>query len=171
MKVLLWKELLEQWRSYRMLAVVAVLGVMGILGPLTARYMNELMASIPGTPEGLEAVLPEPTADLAVAELVDNLAQFGLILALLIPMASVVGEKHSGTAALTLSKPVSRAAFLLAKLLALAGDLCRWHWPWRGGRVRLHRHAVHLAPAGRFPRPGLWTAALPAVLRLALAPG
>jgi len=26
MKVLLWKELLEQWRSYRMLAVAAVLG-------------------------------------------------------------------------------------------------------------------------------------------------
>lgn len=121
MKVLLWKELLEQWRSYRMLAVAAVLGVMGILGPLTARYMNELMASIPGTPEGLEAVLPEPTVDLAVAELTENLAQFGLILALLIPMASVVGEKHGGTAGLTLSKPVSRFAFLLAKLLALLG--------------------------------------------------
>jgi ABC-2 type transport system permease protein len=119
MKVLLWKELLEQWRSYRLLAVAAVLGVMGILGPLTARYMNELMASIPGTPEGLEAVLPEPTVDLAVAELTDNLVQFGLILALLIPMASVVAEKHSGTAGLTLSKPVSRFAFLLAKLLAL----------------------------------------------------
>ena len=119
MKVLLWKEMLEQWRSYRMLAVAAVLVVMGILGPLTARYMNELMASIPGTPEGLEAVLPKPTVDLAVAELVDNLAQFGLILALLVPMASVVGEKTSGTAALTLSKPVSRGAFLLAKLLAL----------------------------------------------------
>jgi ABC-2 type transport system permease protein len=119
MKVLLWKELLEQWRSYRMLAVAAVLGVMGILGPLTARYMNEMMASIPGTPEGLEAVLPEPTVDLAVAELTENLAQFGIILALLIPMASVVGEKHSGTAGLTLSKPVSRLAFLLAKLLAL----------------------------------------------------
>jgi ABC-2 type transport system permease protein len=119
MKVLLWKELLEQWRSYRMLAVAAVLGVMGILGPLTARYMNEIMASIPGTPEGLEAVLPEPTVDLAVAELTENLTQFGIILALLIPMASVVGEKHSGTAALTLSKPVSRFTFLLGKLLAL----------------------------------------------------
>jgi ABC-2 type transport system permease protein len=119
MKVLLWKELLEQWRSYRMLAVAAVLGVMGILGPLTARYMNEMMASIPGTPEGLEAVLPEPTVDLAVAELTENLAQFGIILALLIPMASVVGEKQSGTAALTLSKPVSRFTFLLGKLLAL----------------------------------------------------
>lgn len=119
MRTLLWKELREQWRSYRMLVVAAVLVAMGILGPLTARYMNELMASIPGTPEGLEAVLPAPTVEFAVAELVDNLAQFGLILALLVPMAAVVGEKSTGTAALTLSKPVSRGAFLLAKLLAL----------------------------------------------------
>jgi ABC-2 type transport system permease protein len=119
MRTLVWKELREQWRSYRMLVVTAVLVAMGILGPLTARYMNELMASIPGTPEGLEAVLPAPTVDLAISELVDNLAQFGLILALLVPMAAVVGEKVAGTAALTLSKPVSRGAFLLAKLLAL----------------------------------------------------
>jgi ABC-2 type transport system permease protein len=119
MKALLWKELLEQWRSHRVLVVTAVLVAMGILGPLTARYMNELMATIPGTPEGLEAVLPKPTADLAVSELVDNLAQFGLILALLVPMSSIVGEKTTGTAAMVLSKPVSRAAFLLSKLLAL----------------------------------------------------
>lgn len=119
MGTLLRKELREQWRSHRLLVVVAVLVAMGILGPLTARYMNVLLSSIPGTPEGLEAVLPPPTAELAIAELADNLAQFGLILALLVPMAVVVGEKTSGTAALTLSKPVSRAAFLAAKLAAL----------------------------------------------------
>jgi len=119
MLTLLRKELREQWRSNRLLVVAAVLVAMGILGPLTARYMNEMLGSIPGTPEGLEAVLPPPTADLAVSELTDNLAQFGLILALLVPMAAVVGEKTSGTAALTLSKPVSRGAFLAAKLLAL----------------------------------------------------
>ena len=119
MVTLLRKELREQWRSNRLLVVAAVLVAMGILGPLTARYMNEMLGSIPGTPEGLEAVLPPPTAELAVNELAENLAQFGLILALLVPMAAVVGEKTSGTAALTLSKPVSRGAFLAAKLLAL----------------------------------------------------
>lgn len=119
MLTLLRKELREQWRSNRMLVVAAVLVAMGILGPLTARYMNEMLGSIPGTPAGLEAVLPPPTAELAVSELTDNLAQFGLVLALLVPMAAVVGEKTSGTAALTLSKPVSRGAFLVAKLLAL----------------------------------------------------
>jgi ABC-2 type transport system permease protein len=35
-------------------------------------------------------------------------------------MASVAGEKSSGTAAMVLSKPASRGVFLLAKLLALS---------------------------------------------------
>ncbi len=111
--------MLEQWRSYRLLIVVAVLVAMGILGPLSARYLNELMLAIPGTPPGLESVLPKPDALLGVQQLVKNLAQFGLILALLVPMGSVVSEKNSGTAAITLSKPVSRAAFLTAKFGAL----------------------------------------------------
>jgi ABC-2 type transport system permease protein len=119
MGTLLRKELREQWRSYRLLIVAAVLAATGILGPLTARYMNELMSSIPGAPAGLEAVLPPPTVGLAISELTDNVAQFGLLLALLIPMAAVVSEKTNGTAALTLCKPVSRAAFLAAKFLAL----------------------------------------------------
>ncbi len=119
MITLLWKELVEQWRSYRLLIVVAVLVAMGILGPLTARYMNELMRAIPGMPPGLEAVLPKPDVNLGVEQLVKNLAQFGVVLALLVPMASVVGEKASGTAAMTLSKPVSRGAFLAAKFGAL----------------------------------------------------
>lgn len=119
MRVLLWKEMLEQWRSYRLLIVVAVLVANGILGPLTARYLNELMLAIPGTPPGLESVLPKPDVSLAVQQTVKNLAQFGVILALLVPMGTVVGEKASGTAAITLSKPVSRAAFLAAKFGAL----------------------------------------------------
>ncbi len=119
MRTLLWKELTEQWRSYRLLIVAAVLVATGILGPLSARYLNELMLAIPGAPPGLESVLPKPDAALAVEQLVKNLAQFGVILALLVPMATVVGEKASGTAAITLSKPVSRAAFLAAKFGAL----------------------------------------------------
>jgi ABC-2 type transport system permease protein len=43
-----------------------------------------------------------------------------VILALLVPMGAIVGEKDRGTAAMVLSKPVSRAAFLLAKFVAAA---------------------------------------------------
>src|SRR4029078_6308053 len=41
----------------------------------------------------------------------------------LLAMGSVAVEKERGTAALLLTKPVSRGAFLLAKLLAIAATL------------------------------------------------
>ena len=120
MRTLLWKEMLEQWRSQRLLIVAAVLAAFGLLGPLSARYMPELLGSMPGVPEGLAEILPTPDAAMAVGEYLDNVVQFGVVLALLVPMGAVASEKASGTAGLTLSKPVSRAAFLAAKLAAHA---------------------------------------------------
>lgn len=118
MATLLWKEITEQWRSYRLVIVAAVLTAFGILGPLSAKYLPLMLAEMPGVPEGLAEIMPEPDAAMAMGEYLDNLTQFGVILAILIPMAAVVGEKTGGTAEVTLSKPVSRAAFLGAKFLA-----------------------------------------------------
>jgi ABC-2 type transport system permease protein len=47
-------------------------------------------------------------------------AQFGALGAAILAMGTLVGEKQSGSAAWVLSKPVSRPAFILAKLVALA---------------------------------------------------
>jgi ABC-2 type transport system permease protein len=118
MGTLIWKEIAEQWRSYRLIIVAAVLTAFGILGPLSAKYLPLLLAEMPGVPEGLAEIMPEPDAAMALTEYLDNLTQFGVILAILIPMGAVVGEKAGGTAEMTLSKPVSRAGFLAAKLVA-----------------------------------------------------
>ncbi|OGO08948.1 MAG: hypothetical protein A2Z66_07370 [Chloroflexi bacterium RBG_13_66_10] len=118
MATLLWKELTEQWRSYRLPIVAAVLAAFGIMGPLSAKYLPLMLAEMPGVPEGLAEFMPQPDAALALGEYLDNLSQFGMILAILIPMAAVVGEKSVGTVEITLSKPVSRAAFLGAKFVA-----------------------------------------------------
>ena len=56
----------------------------------------------------------------AVAELIKNLSQVGVLAAILLAMGSVAGEKESGTAAFVLVKPVSRFAFLAAKFSGLA---------------------------------------------------
>lgn len=120
MGTLLWKEITEQWRSYRLVIVAAVLAAFGMMGPLSAKYLPLLLEEVPGVPEGLAEVLPRPDAAMALAEYIDNLTQFGVILAILIPMGAVVGEKQGGTAEMTLSKPVSRASFLAAKFLANA---------------------------------------------------
>jgi len=117
-RTLFWKEWLEQRRSYRLLAAVIVLAIAGILGPLTAKYLPQMLASMADVPAGLAAILPAADISMAVGEYSDNLVQFGALLALLLPMAAVVGEKTQGTAALTLSKPVSRFSFVAAKVAA-----------------------------------------------------
>jgi ABC-2 type transport system permease protein len=115
---LLWKEWLEQRRSYRLLAAVIVLAIAGILGPLTAKYLPQMLAGMADVPAGLAAILPAADISMAVGEYSDNVVQFGVLLALLLPMAAIVGEKSQGTAALTLSKPVSRLSFVSAKVIA-----------------------------------------------------
>jgi ABC-2 type transport system permease protein len=120
MRVLLRHELRGLWRTRRLLVVVAVLFVFGILGPLSIKYMPDILSQMPGVPEGLEGILPEPGIRLAVEEFVQNLSQFGVILAILVPMGAIVEEKGRSTAGMILSKPVSRASFLGAKGIAYA---------------------------------------------------
>jgi ABC-2 type transport system permease protein len=115
MRILLGKELREMGRTRRFFVVVVVMFVFGLLGPLSVKYMPAILSQVPGVPEGLEGILPEPDVALAVDEFVQNLSQFGVIMAILVPMGAVVGEKSRGTAAMILSKPLSRAAFLGAK--------------------------------------------------------
>ncbi|MBP1705562.1 MAG: conserved rane protein of unknown function [Chloroflexi bacterium] len=115
--VLLRRELLEQWRTYRLLVVLAVFAVIGIVSPLTALYINELLAALGGGQ--IEIVFPTPTAADAVAQLIKNAGQMGAFIAVLLTMGAVVTEKERGTAAMILTKPATRPAFLGAKALAV----------------------------------------------------
>jgi ABC-2 type transport system permease protein len=116
-RVLLGKELTELWRSYRLIALAAVLVVMGILSPVAARFLPDLVGMM-GT-SGFSIQMPPPTVADGNAQFVKNLSQIGLVVLILIVMGSVSRERERGTAAMVLSKPASRAAFLAAKATAL----------------------------------------------------
>jgi ABC-2 type transport system permease protein len=117
--VALRKEILEQWRSYRLLIALVVLVVFGLLSPLTAKYTPELLKLLPNG-EDIAQLVPAPTAMDAVGQYLKNVSQFGVILALLMTMGAVALEKDKGTAAVMLVKPMPRWAFLAAKFVALA---------------------------------------------------
>jgi len=117
--VALHKEWMEQRRSHRLLVVAVVLGAFGLSSPLLAKLTPELIRLVPNG-EALVALIPPPTAADALAQYVKNLAQFGVVLALLMAMGAVALEKDKGTAALMLVKPMPRGAFLLAKFAALS---------------------------------------------------
>lgn len=118
---LLRKELLEAWRTRRVLVVAIVFTAFGIGSPLLARYTPELVKALVGNQ--LQIVIPPPTVRDAADQFLKNLGQAGILTAVLLAMGSVAVEKQRGTAALLLSKPASRGAYLLAKMLAITATL------------------------------------------------
>ena len=132
------KEIFEQWRTYRLLICAVVLGFFGMTSPLLAKFTPEILKAVPGA-DAYAGLVPTPTVVDAYAQYIKNMAQFGLLLALLITMGAVAVEKEKGTAAMMLVKPLPRQSFLLAKFavlavsfsgaIALAG-LAAWYYTW-----------------------------------------
>lgn len=113
--VLFKKEFRGQLRTYRLLIVVAVFFVFGLGTPLMLKYLYALVPA-----ENIAISIPEFTTADVVKSFISSLGQLGLIAAILVAMGSVATERESGTAAMTLSKPVGCGSFILAKLAALA---------------------------------------------------
>ena len=114
----LHKELVEQWRTRRLLVVAVVFLFFGFLSPLSAKLLPDLLQSL-GDTSGVTIEIPPPTVQDALLQYVKNMSQFGALLAVLLAMGALVQEKERGTAAMVLSKPASRADFLLGKFVAL----------------------------------------------------
>jgi len=115
--VALGKELLALWRTKRFLITIAVFGLFGLVSPLLAYFMPEILGSVEGA-EMFADLIPEPTVYDAVTQYIKNITQFGFLIAILLGMGAVSGEKERGTAELILSKPLPRWAFVLSKFTA-----------------------------------------------------
>ncbi len=114
------KELMQQGRTKRLLVVTAMFALFGLMSPLLARFTPEILGSLEGA-EQFADLIPDPTASDAMTQYIKNVTQFGFILAVLLGMGAVAGEKERGTAAMILSKPMSRWAFVVSKYAAQAG--------------------------------------------------
>ncbi len=115
----LGKEMLQQWRTRRILVVAAVFGLFGMFSPLMAYFMPQIIKAIPGA-EQFASLVPTPTTMDAMAQYIKSLSQFGFIVALLLGMGAVAGEKERGTSGMILSKPMTRWAFVTSKLVSQA---------------------------------------------------
>ena len=115
--VALRKELLSLWRTKRVLISVAVFGLFGLMSPLLAYFMPQILGSVEGA-EMFADLIPEPTVYDAITQYIKNITQFGFLIAILLGMGAVSGEKEKGTAELILSKPLPRWAFILSKFTA-----------------------------------------------------
>ncbi len=111
------KELREQWHSRRIIVVCAVFLLFGLTSPMLAKFTPQLLSSIEGA-EQFADLIPEPTTADAMGQYIKNITQFGFVLVILLGMGAVAGEKEKGTAAMILSKPLTRWSFVLSKFTA-----------------------------------------------------
>jgi len=132
------KELLQQWRTKRVIVVAAVFAFIGLLSPLAARFTPEILRAVPGA-EQFADLIPEPSIADVMAQYVKNLTQFGFMIAILLGMGAIAGEKEKRTAALILSKPMPRWAFVCSKFTAQTfvyvggfgiSTLCAFYYTW-----------------------------------------
>jgi ABC-2 type transport system permease protein len=111
------KELLQQWRTRRFIVVGAVFILFGMISPLLAGFLPEILSNVEGA-EQFADLIPEPTIVDAIGQYIKNITQFGFVLAIVLGMGAVAGEKERGTAAMILSKPMPRWIFITSKFVA-----------------------------------------------------
>lgn len=161
------KELTEIRRTWRLPTIGGVLLFFAVMSPLAALATPALMdAAMSGTP-GLKIEIPDPTYLDSYAQWVKNLSQIGLLLVVFASAGLIASERTSGTAVLVVTKPVSRAAFAIAKFLAQAAlvtvaTLLGTVVTWLGTRLAFGA----APPAELFASTGAWLAG--ALLAIAL---
>lgn len=112
------KELLEIRRTWRIWVLPGMLLFFAITSPVIAAVTPQLVSSLAGAEPGLVIQLPDPTAADSFEQFLKSLNQIVLIAVVIAGAGVISGERSSGTAVLALTKPLSRAAFVLAKILA-----------------------------------------------------
>jgi ABC-2 type transport system permease protein len=118
--VLLRKELREAWRTNTLVIVAGVLLFFGLISPLAAKYTPDLIKQLgTGSTGGMQITMPTPKASDAIVQFLKNVGGNGIFVTLLLTMGVIAREKERGTAAFVLTKPVTRLAFLGAKLASL----------------------------------------------------
>ena len=117
-RLILEKEVVELWRTYRLAIVCVLFAILGIVVAVEARYLR-------GITKLFGQIDPElGVGKTGIPDVVDAFVQaiwlFGPIAAVLLTMGAVAGERRGRTAAFVLSKPVGRAGFVWAKFVAVA---------------------------------------------------
>ena len=108
------KELREIAATWRLFVLPLMLLFCAVASPILALATPYLI----GTVANLPLTLPDPTVADAYAQWTKNLGQMVLLVVIVSFSGTVNGERTSGTAAIALSKGLTPAAFIVAKVAA-----------------------------------------------------
>lgn len=110
---MLKKEWMETKRSYKLLIIPIAFSILMLALPISMYLLPSLIES--DLPEGTVIQIPESkTVDILPA-IFSNFEQTGIIVLIIISMGAIAKERENGSAAMVLSKPISRKSYVLAK--------------------------------------------------------
>ncbi|MGE5558558.1 MAG: ABC transporter permease [Bacillota bacterium] len=116
--IFLRKEIREIFRTYKIYILPALFLFFGISSPLFAKFMPQLLKYAGESAPHIRIILTaQPTALDGLQQFLKN-AGAGLFAIILIFMGTVLDERTRGTAALVLTKPLSRKAFIWSKFIS-----------------------------------------------------
>ncbi|MEW5866617.1 MAG: hypothetical protein AB1774_07145 [Bacillota bacterium] len=117
---LIKKELRQNWRSFRLPALYLTLLFFSLADPLTTKYMGQILQRFA---TGITITMPPPSAAQAMGQFLGDILEIGVFVIIAITMGAVASEKGIGVATFILTKPVSRKAYVGAKLFVLSGGV------------------------------------------------
>ncbi len=85
---------------------------------MLTRATPALLRATAGSDSGVIVQMPTPTAGDAYLGFLGNLAQLVLLVVIITGAAAVASERRAGTIVLMLTKPLSRAGFIVAKCVS-----------------------------------------------------
>jgi ABC-2 type transport system permease protein len=113
---LIKKELLDAVRTNKVMVLAIVMLFVAISSPALAKLMPLIFANI--DMKGLVIQIPDPTYLDAIDQFIKNLSQIAVFI-LIFQVAGVISdEKVRKTLDIILTKPISRAEFVLAKFFS-----------------------------------------------------
>src|SRR5574341_2620824 len=112
------KELQEIRKTWRIWVIPGMVLLFAMSSPVLAMLTPKLVSSMAQSQPGVTIVLPPGTWADAYGQFLKNLTQVVLIAIVITGAGVVSGERAVGTAVLTLTKPLARAAFVVGKVLS-----------------------------------------------------
>ncbi|MCK5761993.1 MAG: ABC transporter permease subunit [Candidatus Izimaplasma sp.] len=106
-------------KTSKFIVFPVLLVLLAIISPLTARYLNEILAyTLEGT--GIVIDLGTPTVIESYSQYIGNLYELYLYVIIFVAIGMFINDKTKGLLPLILSKPISRTKYILSKYISIS---------------------------------------------------
>ncbi|MDR2977812.1 MAG: ABC transporter permease [Streptococcaceae bacterium] len=114
--ILFKKDLLELWRTKKILILSLVFILFALSSPVLAYYTPEILKSLGAS--GMQIAIPKATIYDSYDQFYKNIGQIGLFVLIIVISGLIVNERRRGQFTSLLNNGVNKAQFVLSKIVS-----------------------------------------------------